>query len=66
MECVEEILDFHVWALNSDQSCFTAKLTTRHEHADTLARVKWIVEEDYELFHSTIQIEVLKPSNEKV
>ena len=63
---MDEILDFHVWALNSDQSCFTAKLTTSHEHAETLARVKKLVEEDYELYHSTIQIEVLRPTDEKV
>ncbi len=63
---MDEILDFHVWALNSDQSCFTAKLTTSHEHTDALARVKRLLEEDYEIYHSTLQIEVLRASDEKV
>jgi Co/Zn/Cd efflux system component len=49
-------LDFHVWAVNADQLCFTAKLTTANDHDDTLAKVKKLVEEEFELYHSTIEI----------
>ncbi len=63
---MNEIIDFHVWSLNSDQSCFIAKLTTSHERAEALASVKKLLEEDYEIFHSTLQIEVLGASDEKV
>jgi len=41
-------------------------LTTSHEYAETLAKVQKLIEEDYELYHSTIQIDVLKASDEKV
>ena len=55
-----EILDFHVWALNSDQLCLTAKLTTADDHEETLAKVQKLVQDDYELYHSTIQIQRIK------
>lgn len=54
LECVDKIIDLHVWSLHGDQPCFTVKLTTSFEHSETLATVQKLLEEEYEIYHSTI------------
>jgi Co/Zn/Cd efflux system component len=53
---VDEIHDFHVWALSPGKLAMSAHLRGDNE-ASTLRKINRILRDTYEIFHSTIQIE---------
>jgi len=51
---VVQVLDIHCWSLNEEKAAFTATITTRGDHMTTLKIVTKYLQEEYELFHTTI------------
>jgi Co/Zn/Cd efflux system component len=56
LEEIDEIHDFHIWALSPGKMAMSAHL--RGDNKDTtLRKVNQILRNTYEIFHSTVQIE---------
>lgn len=68
---VKDIHDLHVWTLTSDHHAMAAHVIVDKTLNDTqgkLAEIKQLIEKEFEIHHSTIQLEVEheKPGDEEV
>ncbi|MBN2747325.1 MAG: cation transporter [Bacteroidales bacterium] len=55
---VKSIHDLHVWALSTTDSALTAHIVVTTEHTDAMIHeIQEILEKDFEIHHSTLQIE---------
>lgn len=57
---VEEIHDFHVWAISQGKMAMSAHIRALEPHKAVM-KATAILRNKYEIFHSTIQIEKVHP-----
>lgn len=57
---VEEIHDFHVWAISQGKMAMSGHIRALDPHG-ALKKATTILRDKYEIFHSTIQIEKVHP-----
>ena len=62
---VSEIHDFHVWNLSDEKPIMTAHIVTDENPSYVLYMVTKFLQKEYEIFHSTIQVEPMKGSHLK-
>lgn len=60
---VKEIHDFHLWAISDEKAIFTAHVVTEHNPSYALYCITELVQKDYGIYHSTVQIEPAKASH---
>ncbi len=60
LEEVEEIHDFHVWAISQGKMAMSGHIRAVDAHG-ALKKATAILRDKYEIFHSTIQIEKVHP-----
>lgn len=57
MPFVEEIHDFHVWNLSDEKPIMTAHIVSDENPTFALFKINELLQKQYKIFHSTIQIE---------
>ena len=60
---MKEIHDFHLWALSDEKPVFTAHIVCSGEPSQSLFVITQLLQIDYDIHHSTIQIEPVKESH---
>ena len=63
LEMVEEIHDFHLWSLSDEKPIFTAHVVVTGNPSYALYNITQLLQEDFEIFHTTVQIEPAKKSH---
>lgn len=63
MEMVTEIHDFHCWELGDGKPIFTAHIVVTGNPSYALYNITQLLKIDYEIYHSTLQIEPVKKSH---
>ena len=65
MSCVCEVHDFHVWSLSDEKPIMTAHIVTDENPNYVLFKVTALLQKEYDIYLSTIQIEPVKASHLK-
>ena len=65
MECVNEVHDFHLWNLSDEKPILTAHVVSDDNPSFVLYQITEMLQKEFEIFLSTIQIEPLKHSHLK-
>lgn len=60
---VQEIHDFHLWELGDSKPIFTAHVVTTGNPSYALYSITQLLQTDFEIYHSTLQIEPAKKSH---
>ena len=63
LDCVKEIHDFHLWALSDEKPIFTAHVVATGNPSHALYVITELLQKEFEIFHSTVQIEPAKESH---
>ena len=63
LEMVEEIHDFHLWSLSDEKPIFTAHVVVTGNPSYALYNITQLLQEDFEIYHTTVQIEPAKKSH---
>ncbi len=63
LDMVKEIHDFHLWTLSDEKPIFTAHVVVQGNPSHALYTMTELLQQEYEIYHSTIQIEPAKPSH---
>ena len=60
---VQEIHDFHLWSLSDEKPIFTAHVVVRGNPHFALYTITKLLQLEFNIFHSTLQIEPAKESH---
>ena len=63
LEMVTEIHDFHLWCLSDEKPIFTAHVVVTGNPNYALYNITQLLQDDFEIYHSTVQIEPAKKSH---
>ena len=63
LEFVKEIHDFHLWCLSDAKPIFTAHVVCTGNPSYALFNITKVLQKDFEIYHTTIQIEPAKRSH---
>ena len=61
--CVKEVHDFHLWAISDEKPIFTAHVVYVGDSNHALFRITELLQKEYKIFQSTIQLEPMKESH---
>ena len=62
---IEEIHDFHVWSLSSGKNAMSAHIRSQDPY-DAMKKMNKVLKEEYNIFHTTIQVEKSNGSPGKI
>ena len=63
LEFVKEIHDFHLWGLSDEKPIFTAHVVCSGNPNHALYVITELLQRQYDIYHSTIQVEPAKESH---
>ena len=65
MSYVCEVHDFHLWNLSDEKPIMTAHIVTDENPSYVLYQLTEMLQKEFDIYHSTIQIEPMKESHLK-